>query len=85
MTKTVTMDQAGRIMLPKPVREALHLRGGDHLELKSAGGRITLRPTSPTAMRRERGVWVYRTESKSNQSIPALMDLARNERLDSLS
>lgn len=85
MMKTITMDQAGRIILPKPVRDALHLRGGDHLELESAGGRIILRPAcAPMALCRERGVWVYRTGRKTEESIPALLDRTRDERGDSL-
>lgn len=85
MTKTVTIDQAGRVVLPKRVRDEFHLRGGDHLELESAGGRITLRPApSSSALCRERGVWVYRSGRKSEASISVLTDRVREERLNSL-
>jgi AbrB family looped-hinge helix DNA binding protein len=85
MTKTITIDRAGRIILPKRVRDEFHLREGDHLELESAEGRITLRPAfPPRTLCREQGVWVYRTGRKTDGSISAWTDRTREERLDSL-
>jgi len=61
MTK-VTLDKAGRIVLPKPLREELHLGAGDALQIDTEGERITLRPVRGTMpLRKERGVWVYCT------------------------
>lgn len=60
MTETVTMDKAGRLVLPKAVRDALHLSPGDRLELDLTGDHVTLRPRKPEPpLSRERGVWVY--------------------------
>lgn len=61
MKDTVTIDRAGRVVIPKPLRDALHLEAGDTLELESEGDRVTLRPirTGP-AVRKEQGVWVFR-------------------------
>jgi len=56
------MDSAGRVVLPKPLRQELDLSPGDTLELETKGEQITLRPvrgTSPLA--KEKGVWVFRT------------------------
>ena len=84
MVKTLTIDQAGRVVLPKRVRDEFHLRGGDHLELESDGGQITLRPApSSSALCREWGVWVYRSGRKTDVSISALTDPVRDERLNS--
>ena len=61
MTTQLTMDSAGRIVLPKPIRKELDIGPGDLLELESAGERITLRPVrggGPLA--KEKGVWVFR-------------------------
>jgi AbrB family looped-hinge helix DNA binding protein len=65
MTTTVTLDRAGRIVLPKLLREELRLEPGDTLELESEGGRLTLSPVrSDSPLRKERGVWVFRTGTK---------------------
>lgn len=62
MVETVTIDKAGRLVLPKGIREALHISPGDQLELDLTGDRVTLKPRqSEPPLRRERGVWVYST------------------------
>ncbi|MDP9121484.1 MAG: AbrB/MazE/SpoVT family DNA-binding domain-containing protein [Acidobacteriota bacterium] len=61
-TTRLTIDKAGRIVIPKPVREELRLEPGDSLELESAGEQITLRPIRGTGpLSKEHGVWVFRT------------------------
>ena len=61
VTKT-TVDQAGRVVIPKPLREELHLEPGDALCLESNGEQITLRPVRGAfPLQKERGVWVFRT------------------------
>ena len=60
MTTKLTIDKAGRIVLPKPVRDQLQLSPGDALQLESSGEKITLRPVRENApLRKKRGVWVY--------------------------
>ena len=62
MTTKVTLDKAGRVVLPKPLRDELELAAGDTLELESRGEQITLRPVrGGTPLQKERGLWVYRT------------------------
>lgn len=62
MDARITIDKAGRVVLPKPLREELHLAPGDTLELPSFGERITLRPVRPALpVAKEKGVWVFRT------------------------
>ena len=61
MHTTVTSDRAGRIIVPKALRDALQLEAGDTLELESEGERLTLRPVrAGSALRKEQGVWVFR-------------------------
>lgn len=62
MNAKVTLDQAGRVVLPKPLRDAMRLSPGDILDLTINGDELTLRPARGTApLRKERGVWVFRT------------------------
>jgi AbrB family looped-hinge helix DNA binding protein len=62
MSWRLTVDKAGRIVIPKPLREALHLEPGDDLECESSGEEITLRPVRGTGpLTQEHGVWVFRT------------------------
>ena len=48
MNTRLTTDKAGRVVIPKPLREELHLEPGDSLELQSVGEQITLRPVRGT-------------------------------------
>ncbi len=62
MSITVTLDKAGRVVIPKTLRDELHLEPGDTLELESQGENVTLRPRRSTSpLRKERGVWVFRS------------------------
>src|SRR6266542_3410939 len=65
MNTTVTLDGAGRVVIPKTLRNALRLQPGDTLELESEGDRVILRPVrSSTPLRKERGIWVFRAGRK---------------------
>ena len=62
MNILLTIDKAGRVVIPKPLRKVLHLEPGDTLEMESAGEQITLRPVRGTGpLTKEQGVWVFRT------------------------
>jgi len=61
MTTQLTIDSAGRIVLPKPMRKELDIGPGDLLELERVGEGITLRPVrGRTPLAKEKGVWVFR-------------------------
>jgi AbrB family looped-hinge helix DNA binding protein len=60
MNTTLNMDRAGRIVLPKPVRDELQLSPGDSLEMEVSQDQIVLRPArSRGRMFKEKGVWVF--------------------------
>jgi AbrB family looped-hinge helix DNA binding protein len=68
MSIRLTIDKAGRVVIPKPLRQELHLEPGDALELESAGEEITLRPVRGTGpLTKEHGVWVFH----AGQPLPA--------------
>ncbi len=78
------MDSAGRLIIPKPIREELHLKAGDSLEIESKSDQITLRPVRPQAtLKKEQGVWVYQGEP-ADVSIPALIARERENRVQKL-
>ena len=82
MVTKLTIDKAGRVVIPKPLREELHLAAGDSLQLESTGGAITLRPLHETApLQKENGFWVYRTgRSLKDISITDWIEKSRVER-----
>lgn len=68
MTTRLVIDKAGRVVIPKPTREELHLEPGDSLEIETSGEQILLRPVRGTGpLTKEHGVWVFH----SGQPLPA--------------
>lgn len=53
MTATISIDKAGRMVLPKAIRDHLNLRAGSRMHAEITGDRIELTP-EPTATRIER-------------------------------
>ena len=87
MNARTTIDKAGRVVIPKPLRDALQLRPGDPIEISGAGGLITLRPApAPVALAKEMGVWVFRSGQPVGwESTRRLLEDLREERLGELS
>lgn len=48
-----TIDAAGRIVVPKSLRDVLGLRAGQPLDIRAADGKLEIEPL-PTPMRLER-------------------------------
>jgi AbrB family looped-hinge helix DNA binding protein len=69
MTSQVTLDKAGRIVLPKLLRDELGLEAGDTLEVESSSEEITLRPMRGNGqLRKKHGIWVYRSGERLSQA-----------------
>jgi AbrB family looped-hinge helix DNA binding protein len=82
MTAKLTIDKAGRVVIPKKLRDALHLSSGDSLEIESQGDEFVLRPVREEAtMFKEDGMWVIKTgRPLTTEDINAALESAREER-----
>jgi len=75
----LVIDKAGRVVIPKTVRDRLGLRAGDALELQSEGDSVRLRPARPkTVLCKEHGLWVYCGDSSGVDIINAIEDDREN-------
>ncbi|MGC2161721.1 MAG: AbrB/MazE/SpoVT family DNA-binding domain-containing protein [Silvibacterium sp.] len=82
---TVTIDKAGRLVLPKPMRDALHLKPGDTLRIQKEGDAITLRPPRPAAeLVKKNGMWVLKCGEPLNISAVDLIARDREDRIETL-
>jgi len=60
MNATTEIDKAGRIVVPKKMRDALHLVPGTRVTLHQEGDAITLEPEArPSGLRWKGGMLVY--------------------------
>jgi len=74
----VTLDRAGRVVLPKNLRDELRLSPGDTLDVTVQCDEIKLRPRrSSSALQKKQGVWVFSTGKPmaSDETAEALRDL----------
>ena len=87
MNARLTIDKAGRVVIPKSLRDTLNLGAGDTLELESSGEQITLRPVRGTGpLVQQHGVWVFRAdEPLAATATDEVLERVRRERdLDNL-
>ena len=82
---TVSMDKAGRVVLPKAVRERLHLRAGALLELEVREGHLELRPVEgrPALVKRD-GWWIHQGTGAPADSLENAVERQRADRLRQL-
>jgi len=79
---TIKIDKAGRIVLPKPVRERFHLREGSELELEERSDGVTLRPVEQrSSMAQEKGVWVHLGKVPRGFDWGSVVEAIRDERI----
>jgi AbrB family looped-hinge helix DNA binding protein len=87
MIATVEIDKAGRIVVPKKLRDDLHLVPGTRLRIERIGDRLTLMPSSVAArLVIEDGVpLIFPADSSStpiltDEMVTELIELGRMER-----
>jgi AbrB family looped-hinge helix DNA binding protein len=63
MIDFLSLDQAGRVVIPKPIRDRYGLRAGQELELVDTGEELRLRPRREYATTEERpNGWIVFTD-----------------------
>jgi AbrB family looped-hinge helix DNA binding protein len=74
-----SIDSVGRILIPKPLREALGLRAGTELDISVYGPGLQIVPSGRTArLVEEDGVLVATSETPvSDADVVALIDAGR--------
>lgn len=62
---TVTMDSAGRVVLPKAIRERAQVSPGTPLQIRVVDGRIELEPAyADVTIEKKGGFWVAMPKGK---------------------
>jgi AbrB family looped-hinge helix DNA binding protein len=81
---TLTIDKAGRFVLPKTVRDAHQLQPGDALEIENLQDRIVLRPRrGAKGLHKKQGIWVFSSgtgEPVSAEATDGILQEIRRER-----
>jgi AbrB family looped-hinge helix DNA binding protein len=75
---SITIDQAGRVVIPKSIRDQLHLVSGSELEVDTSGNEIRLRVRDlEPSLIRKRGLLIHHGTKQTDLDIT---DFLRNER-----
>jgi len=83
---TLKIDKAGRIILPKEVRDRFNLRAGTELELEERPDGLTLRPVEQQpSLREENGFLVHLGKVPPGFAWDRMVDDMREERIKKLS
>jgi AbrB family looped-hinge helix DNA binding protein len=60
MTLKTTIDRAGRVVLPKRLRDNLQIEPGDSLSVESTENEIVIRPLRGTVpLQKKHGIWTF--------------------------
>jgi AbrB family looped-hinge helix DNA binding protein len=79
VSATITIDKAGRVVIPKEIREELRLEPGDELAVETDSEGVTLRPINrDSPLRKGKGVWVF--EGGKRMSLEEANRLVRDTR-----
>lgn len=84
MNSIVSIDGAGRIVLPKPLRDQFNLHPGSQLEIVTGPGGLALKPVDAAqSLVCERGLWVH--QGAAHVDLAAAVRQLREERTGGLS
>ena len=78
---TLKIDKAGRVILPKPVRDRLGLHAGSDLEIEETPDGVVLRPADRRpSMVKKGSFWVHTGELPPGYDMLKAIDDDREER-----
>lgn len=76
-----TIDAAGRLVVPKPLREQFHLAPGSEIEIEASGDGVMIRPADRAASMQDRdGVLVHHGPRTVDIDIAAFVRQKREAR-----
>jgi AbrB family looped-hinge helix DNA binding protein len=79
------VDEAGRILLPEPVRSQLGVKPGDEVLLEARAGAWVLTSAHvTTGLAWEGNVLVHKGANSAGATIESLIDASRDERFEQL-
>jgi AbrB family looped-hinge helix DNA binding protein len=82
---TVTVDKAGRLVLPKPLRDRFRLVPGSRLEIEARDDHFELRPLGlGPSLVKVNGWWVHQGEPEGDSDLVGAVARHRNERLEDI-
>jgi len=77
---TITIDKAGRVVIPKAIRDRLYLVSGSELEIDVAGDEIRMAVTSAeTKLIEKKGVLVFDGRSEADLDISEFIRQQRDQ------
>ncbi len=82
MSTTVEIDKAGRIVVPKKLRDALHLTPGTRLKVERVGETLMLEADFPEPKLEMRdGLWVMTGGPPTNHDVVELIEEQHERRM----
>lgn len=85
MNATAEIDKAGRLIIPKKMRDALHLVSGTRIALHQEGDTIVLQQEAGhRSLYMKNGTWVYDTGLPASKEIRDWVEADREARMQSV-
>lgn len=84
MPSIVRIDKAGRLVVPRKLRDAVGISPETELEIEQEGNALVLRHRSESGARpvRENGIWVFESDGGviTNEMVNEVLEKGRRER-----